>query len=151
MIELDRKRPFGTVHGEEEAHFEQDGILFDAHGKCLEHRLTDAQKADVAKRLKREEATRRTREALRKQLVEDEGMDAAEAEAAIDEAVSTPESRDPDGDGKFQGNGVNLIAWARGQEKHPWPSVAKAFKDQHNFIATGKDAALTFMRDEGLI
>lgn len=32
MRTLDRNRPFGTIYPASEAAFEQDGLLFDAHG-----------------------------------------------------------------------------------------------------------------------
>ncbi|MDD5084204.1 MAG: hypothetical protein PHT88_04755 [Candidatus Moranbacteria bacterium] len=35
-MKLDKSKPYGSVHGDSKAAFEQDGVLFDADGEALQ-------------------------------------------------------------------------------------------------------------------
>ena len=53
MLALNRRKPFGTVHGVGEARFEQDGVLFDAGEKAIggpkyEQRLAEMKARETA-------------------------------------------------------------------------------------------------------
>lgn len=39
---LDKDRPYGTIYGESIAVYEQDGLLFDAHGVLIDESKRDS-------------------------------------------------------------------------------------------------------------
>lgn len=48
MSKLDRSRPYGTVHGDSAAIYEQDGILFDGAGNPITKDSVSATPGSVA-------------------------------------------------------------------------------------------------------
>jgi hypothetical protein len=105
-IKLDRSKPFSTSHGDGViAPYWQGGLPFDLEDNLIEGILTEAQKADLAKKAAR-----------RKAKPEQEAVEEPEAPVNVnDENVE----------------GVNLSLWLRGKEKYLPAHIRKAVKERY--------------------
>lgn len=138
---LDRTRDFGTVSGDNIEHagafFEQDGFLFDVHGKIIEQYVTEAQRAELAARLRKEAALAKARQAF----VDDLGMSAEDAAVAV--SLSNLDKRD---DGA-----IDLAAWARGEKRYPVDKVYRLIRESYDQSPTNRGQALEILAEHGVI
>lgn len=56
MKKLNLSKPYGTVHGHDSAHFEQDGVLFDATGAAISEEKLEADAVIKAEALSAEQS-----------------------------------------------------------------------------------------------
>lgn len=141
-IKLDRDRDFAEVRPPGPCFFLQDGIYFDNDGNVVESELDDAGMARLDRLIKEREATEAADKARREKLIE-LGIDPDESDLkpmANGSPVVTSETR-----------GIDLVSWAKGEQKHKWPHVQQAFRTQHSKIVTSKDDALDFLVEKGLV
>jgi hypothetical protein len=143
-LRMDKSRPFGTVHGERApgdkhqfAHFQQDGIYYDAHGLHLEELVEDDKtRALVERRLKRQ-------------------AKAAPKEKAADAGDSdNDEDLDPasNGAGSDSSDDVNLEAWLRGEAQYHWFRITKLVRERyHQNITKLIDMIEFLVEDEKVI
>ena len=135
-LRLDKSRPYSRIHGERKlgdpfrlAHFQQDGIHFDAQGLHIDDLVPEGKvRALVDRRLKK----------------------AKTAPAQVTEQVT---ERDPSfGEGNSGGDGlgngdvpVNLEAWLRGEAKYPWYAITKAVRDRYSVNKTRQVDVIEFL------
>lgn len=145
-ITLDKSKPHGVVFPpENNAHFEQDGFYFTHQGDLVHDMLDEA----ATKRLKRRQAFARAeaaRIAALRSALESEGLDGKE----IDEVMKEAETSGAAAISKASAQ-VDLIAWAKGQQKYVFGQIRKAFQDQHAKIIADKRDALEWLVDNGQI
>jgi hypothetical protein len=115
-LRMDRSKPFAQIRGQRHpgdpfatAHFQQDGIHYDAHGLHLEHLLDDEAKLLVERRLKRQ-------------------LKSAPKKTGAGEGSN---DGDPDGDTSGSSDDVNLEAWLRGDAKYEWFKVTAAVRERY--------------------
>jgi len=122
-LRMDRSRAFSTIHGErppgdrhQYAHFQQDGIHFDAHGLHIDELIDDEKtRALVERRLKRQA----------KLAPKEDAADAGDGDDdELDPAPASGAGSDP--------SDVNLEAWLRGEVKYPWFSITKLVRERYS-------------------
>ena len=138
-ITLNRSKPFSTVHPpENDAHFFQNGIYFDAAGDIVEALLTDEGRKIIAKR-KAEDAARAAADEAYRHAMESDG-DTQPPPLAVkigDDANPPPATK-----------GVNLKKWLLGEERHLFTDVRKAVMDTYNRSFQNKDDIVKFLTED---
>ncbi len=160
MRMLDHMRPFGKVSPpldidgcEMAAHYEQDGILFDAHGAPCRPEDAKAEKVPAKK-----EAAPAPVEPVVAPVVAEAAVDtsprqkraaaraAANAKAPAPEAIPAPP---PPTNGVV--DGVDLAAWGRGQREYLFNEVRKAIKKGYGAQFTERREAVDFLIEQRVI
>lgn len=132
MRKIDPSRPYGEIHGDHFARFEQDGLPFDGTATLMVDRLTDEQKASLEKMDRLAEAKARA-EAMLKEAM---GTDAGNLKITTDPQTVT------DGD-------VDLQAWAAGTKNYQFFQVTKACRALWNKSPANKAQAIELVRSNG--
>lgn len=139
-LTLDRTREAGTIHGDNDQHpgafYEQDGFFFDNAGNLLEDLVTDAARARLDERLRRDAAI----EDARARFMEATGMD-AEAASKVISAENLTVVADAE---------VDLAAWAKGEKKYPFDRITAEIRARFNVGVTNKRQALEVLAENGL-
>lgn len=128
---IDQSRPYGEIHGDWFAKFEQDGLPFDGTGTLMVDKLTDEQKAALEKMDRLADAKARAEELMREAL----GEDAGNLKITTDKE---PETGD-----------VDLRAWANGTKTYQFFQVTKACRERWNKSPANKQQALELIRSDG--
>lgn len=169
MRMLDQGRPFGKVSppleidGCEPAHYEQDGILFDAHGHPC--RAEDAKKpvpavvTAMTTELAGNAATVTVTETgpvviapVQPPADASPRQKRAAARAAANAKAPAPESipaPPPPADGVV--NGVDLGAWGRGQKEYLFAEVRKAVKKGYGAHLSERRDVVDFLIEQRII
>jgi hypothetical protein len=144
-IKLDRTRKFGdtyppVTHGDQVAHFCQDGFYFTVDGELVEGLLSKQDAARLERIQNEKKAEEAARDAGRKAL-EALGIDASEMDFKIKRTDPNAEPDDrEDGEGK-----IDLLGWADGNKNYPWKAVQAEIKSRYGFAATTKASAKSFI------
>lgn len=179
-MKLDRSKPFGKISGEiyipdgcdRPAHYEQAGLMFDAHDWLLEPGVpvsayteaADDEAEDDVEALTVAEVLRgadtmsaRVLKAHAKRVLGDaapttkatiiEALQAAQAEFDARQAKKARE-RAPKAP---VAKGVDLAAWARGHKEYLWGDVRKTIKAAYGRNVNERDDAVEFLIGQGVI
>lgn len=160
MRMLDQARPFGRVSPPLEvegcelpAHYEQDGMLFDAHGHPC--RKEDAKKpapAVVAKVEAEPVVEPVVVDAVEPPVEASPRKKRAAARAAANGKAPSPEpipAAPPPANGVV--NGIDLAAWGRGQQEYLFAEVRKAVKKGYGAALDERRAVVDFLIEQRVI
>lgn len=140
VVRLDRSRDYSTIHGERRpddphhaVHFYQYGLPFDAHGELIaDHPEIEA---DPRKKLAMEKLMKR----------------AAKVKIEKPEGDAPGELLDDDGEEDGDKPELNLVMWARGEQKWPWQQVSDAIAARFGKRVTDKKGAVEVLIEEQII
>lgn len=135
VVRMDRSRDFSTVHGERlpgdrhaKVFFYQDRLPFDAAGVLI-HDHPD--------------------------VLEDETL---KERVALMQKRAAKRAKDAPGDEDADNNGedgepvtVNLVSWARGEEKFPWQDLSNAIARRFSKRVSNKRDALELLVEEHVV
>ena len=141
-ITLDRTKPFSTVHPpENDAHFFQSGIYFNAAGEVVEALLTDESRKIIGKR-KAEDAARAAADEAYRSAMEGEGdTNPPPLNVKIGEEAKPPAAPED----------VDLKQWLLGQKSYGFFSIRKAVTDTYNRSFQNKDDIIKFLTEEEML
>jgi hypothetical protein len=117
------------------AHYDQDGVLYDAHGVACDPALRDAPKKAAAPAAEAPAAAEAAPKAAAKP-----GKAAKKAPDAP-AAAAAPAA----------GTGVDLAAWARGQKDYLPPELFKAIRGKFNVQLSQRRDAIELLIKEGVV
>lgn len=141
-LTLDRKREYGTIHGEHEfgAIFDQDGFLFDAQGNLIEASLTEAALARLEGLKAQERALEEARATFMKAMPN-----------ADPEMVAKLITADNLNTGNAEEEEMDLAGWAVGTKQYIFGKVTSEIRRRFNQSPVNKKQALEILAEHGII
>lgn len=132
MRKIDPTRPYGEIHGDHFARFEQDGLPFDGTGTLMIDRLTDEQNDSLARLDRLADAKSRAEAMLREAM----GGDADNLKITTDAPTGDTDE-------------IDVVGWAEGTKQYRFDLVAKACRQLWNKAPANKKQALSLIRSKG--
>ena len=141
IVRVDRSRDFSTVHGEmrpDDPHyrvaFYQYGLPFDAHGILL------ADHPEIA-------ADERKQQAVAKLMKRAAKVEKKAPGDAVDQLLSREDDEGEDNDKPE----LNLVMWARGEQKWKWQEVSDAIAARFSKRVVDKKGAIEVLLEEKIV